>query len=297
MHRIVYFLKRAIRGIRGNPTITLLSVITITVSLLTLGAFLLLTLNLRASAATWGGHVQVVAYLVEGMGPDELNRLSESISHLAEVSAVKYVSREDALARFRRDLGGQAAILNGLSRDPLPASLEVTLQEGATGPALVRAIAGQVRGMRGVEDVQYGEEWIAQYSAFVNFLRGIGLLLGAFLLAGSALVVASTIRLAVYARREELEILSLVGASRPFIRIPFLIEGILQGILGAGLAVGILYGAYRALEPRLSKSLLLAAGHFDLSFLPGKAILLLLGVGAAVGVVGSALSVGRFGRP
>jgi cell division transport system permease protein len=296
MHRIIYFLKRAIRGIRGNPTVTLLSVITITVSLLTLGTFLLLYLNVRAAAATWGGDVQVVAYLAEGMGPDEVNPLSESISRLPEVSAVKYISREDALARFRGDLGGQAGILDGLSRNPLPASLEVTLREGLRGPALVRALAEKVRGMRGVEDVQYGEEWIAQYSAFMNFLRVLGLLLGAFLLAGSAFVVANTIRLAVYARREELEILSLVGASRPFIRIPFLIEGVLQGILGAALAVGILYGAYRTLEPRLATSLLLVAGRLHLSFLPVNAVLLLLGVGAAVGLVGSALSVGRFGR-
>ncbi len=297
MHRIVYFMKRAFRGIRGNPTVTLLSVITIAVSLLTLGTFLLLYQNLRASAATWGGDVQVVAYLAEGMAPDEVNRLSESISRLPEVSAVKYVSREDALARFRRDLGGQAGILEGLSRNPLPASLEVTLREGATGPETLRAIAAKVGGLPGVDDMQYGEEWVAQYGAFMNFLRILGLLLGGFLLAGSALVVANTIRLAVYSRREELEILSLVGASKPFVRIPFLIEGILQGILGAGIAVGILYGAYRTLEPRLSESFLLAAGRLDLSFLPPGAVLVLLGVGAAVGLVGSALSVGRFGRP
>ncbi len=296
MHRIVYFLKRAFRGIRGNPTVSLLSVITIAVSLLTLGAFLLLYQNLRASAATWGGDVQVVAYLAEGMAPDEVNRLLESISGLPEVSAVKYVSREDALARFRRDLGGQAGVLEGLSRNPLPASLEVTLREGGAGPTAVRTVAGRVRGIGGVEDVQYGEEWIAQYGAFMNFLRILGLLLGGFLLAGSSLVVANTIRLAVYARREELEILSLVGASKPFVRIPFLIEGVLQGILGGALALAILYGAYRTVEPRLSKSLLLAAGHLDLAFLPAEAVLALLGVGAAVGLIGSALSVGRFGR-
>ncbi len=296
MYLIVYFLKRAIRGMRGNPTVTLLSVITITVSLLTLGTFLLLYQNLREAAVTWGGKMQVVAYLAEGMGPDEVNRLSESISRLPEVSAVKYVSREDALARFRGDLGGQAGILEGLSRNPLPASLEVTLREGSTSPGGVRAFAGKVGGISGVEDVQYGEEWIAQYGAFIDFLRIVGLLLGAFLLAGSVLVVASTIRLAVYARREELEILALVGASKPFVRIPFLIEGILQGVLGGGLAVGILYGAFRTLEPRLSKSFLLAAGNFDLSFLPVGAVLTLVGIGAAVGLIGSLLSVARFGR-
>jgi cell division transport system permease protein len=230
------------------------------------------------------------------MASDEVNRLSESISRLPEVSAVKHVSREDALGRFRRDLGGQAGILDGLSGNPLPASLEVTLREGGGGPAAVRAVAARVRGIRGVEDVQYGEEWIAQYGAFMNFLRILGTLLGGFLLAGSALVVSNTIRLAVYARREELEILSLVGASKPFVRIPFLIEGILQGILGGALAIAILYGAYRIVEPRLSQSLLLAAGQLNLDFLPLRAILVLLGVGAAVGLIGSALSVGRFGR-
>jgi cell division transport system permease protein len=171
----------------------------------------------------------------------------------------------------------------------------VTLREGATGPEVLRAVAAKADAMPGVEDVQYGEEWVAQYGAFMKFLRILGLLLGGFLLAGSALVVANTIRLAVYARREELEILSLVGASKPFVRIPFLIEGILMGVLGGGIALAVLYAAYRALEPRLSTSPAGCGGHFDLSFLPPG------GPGAArrqrrVGLLGSALSVGRFGR-
>jgi cell division transport system permease protein len=296
VQRILYFLKRALLGIRGNLYVTLLSVVTITVSLLTLSTFLLLYLNLRASAAAWGGDVQVVAYLADGLPADEVNRLTESISRLAGVSAVKYVSREDAIERFRRDLGGQAGILDGLARNPLPACLEVQLRDGGSDPARVRAIAAEARAMRGVEDVQFGEEWIAQYSAALNLIRILGIVIGAFLLVGSALVVANTIRLAVYARREELEILSLVGASKPFVRIPFLIEGVLQGLLGAALAIAILYAGYRYVLPRVQGSLLLTAGNLDLAFLPGSAVLALLGVGAAVGLFGSALSVGRFGR-
>jgi cell division transport system permease protein len=296
MRSLGYYLRRALQGIRSNLLVTFLSVVTIAVSLLTLGTFLLLYLNLRASTAGWGGDAQIVAYLAEGPSMEEVNHLSESISRLAGVSAVKYVSREDALQRFRRDLGAQAGVLDGLTTNPLPASLEIQLRDRAADTERVRALADRVRTMTGVDDVQYGQEWISQYRAFVNLLRVLGVVIGLFLLGGAVLVVANTIKLAVYARRDELEILSLVGASKPFVRIPLLIEGLVQGVLGAALAVAILYGAYTFLLPRIHDSLLLSAGGFKMVFLSGEWMLALLAVGAAVGLCGSALSVGRFGR-
>jgi cell division transport system permease protein len=296
MRSLGYYFRRAIQGIRSNLLVTFLSVVTITVSLLTLGTFLLLYTNLRASTAGWGGDAQIVAYLAEGLSMDEVNHLSESISRLAGVSAVKYVSREDALERFRRDLGAQAGVLDGLTTNPLPASLEIQLRDRAADTEQVHTLADQVRTMTGVEDVQYGQEWISQYHAFVRVLRVLGAVVGLFLLGGAVLVVANTIKLAVYARRDELEILSLVGASKPFVRIPFLIEGLVQGVLGAVLAVAILYGAYTFLLPRIRDSLLLSAGGFKMAFLSGELVLALVAVGAAVGLCGSALSVGRFGR-
>ncbi len=296
MRSLGYYLRRALQGIRSNLLVTFLSVVTTTVSLLTLGTFLLLYTNLRASTAGWGGDVQIVAYVADGLSMEEVNHLSESISRLAGVSAVKYVSREDALERFRRDLGAQAGVLDGLTTNPLPASLEIQLRDRAADAGRVRTVAGRIRTMTGVDDVQYGQEWISQYGAFMNLLRVLGAVIGLFLLGGAALVVASTIKLAVYARRDELEILSLVGASKPFVRIPLLIEGLVQGVLGAVLAVAILYGAYAFLLPRIHGSLLLSVGGFKMAFLPGELVLALLAVGAAVGLCGSALSVGRFGR-
>ncbi|MDP3940437.1 MAG: permease-like cell division protein FtsX [Deltaproteobacteria bacterium] len=297
MHRIAYFLKAALRGLTSNPLVSAISIVTITVSLLTLGTFYLVYLNLRATAASWGGEVQIVTYLAEGLPADEVNRLSDEISRMPGVSAVKYVSRDDALERFRKDLGGQSGILDGLSSNPLPASLDIQIRERSRAAPQVREMAGQIASLRGVDDVQYGQEWLDQYQTAVNFIRIAGAMLGAFLLIGSILVVANTIKLALYSRREELEILSLVGASKSFVRIPFLIEGLAQGVLGAALAGGILYGGYRLLVDRMSESLVLNLGHFDPVFLPLPMILSLLGIGAAVGLFGSALSVRHFGRP
>jgi cell division transport system permease protein len=297
MQRFGYFFRSALRGIRENFFVTFLSVITITVSLLTLSAFFFLYLNLRASAARWGGEVQVVSYLTESVSADEANHLSEMISRLPGVSAVKYVSMEDALARFRHDLGGQSGILDGLTYNPLPASFEIQLREGGRNPERVKEVAGRVAELGSIEEVQYGEEWLTQYTAFIKLLELAGVVIGAFLLLGSVLIVSNTIRLAVYARREELEILSLVGASGGFIRIPFLIEGITLGFLGAALAVSILYAGYLHLLSRVEESLLLSVGGFEPIFLPLSALLGLLGIGAAVGLFGSALSVRRFGQP
>jgi cell division transport system permease protein len=297
MQSFDYFFRSAFRGIRENLFVTILSVVTITVSLLTLSVFLLLYLNLRASAARWGGHVQVVAYLKGSVSAEEVNHFSEMISRLPGVSAVKYVSMQDALVRFRHDLGGQSGILDGLTYNPLPASFEIQLREGGSNPEQVREVAERVAELSSVEDVQYGEEWLAQYATFLKVLQVAAGVIGAFLLLGSVLIVSNTIRLAVYARREELEILSLVGASSGFVRTPFLIEGVAQGFLGAVLAVSILYAGYHHLLSRIEGSLLLSAGGFEPVFLPVPALLALLGIGAAVGLFGSALSVRRFGEP
>ena len=214
MQRLIYFLRSAFRGLQGNPLVSALSVVTITVSLLTLGLFALLYLNLRASAASWSSDVQVVAYLSHGLGSEDVNRLSEEISRMAGVSAVKYVSSDDALEGFRKDLRGQAGILDGLQRNPLPASLEIHLREGSRKAGQVGVMAVLVESLGGVDDVQYGQDWLSQYQTFMNLLRYAALVIGTFLLIGSTLVVANTIKLAVYARREELEILSLVGATK-----------------------------------------------------------------------------------
>ncbi len=297
MHRIAYFLKAALRGLSSNPLVSAISIVTITVSLLTLGTFYLVYLNLRATATSWGGEVQIVTYLADGLPADEVNRLSDEISRMPGVSTVKYVSRDDALERFRKDLGGQSGILDGLTSNPLPASLDIQIRERSSAASQVREMAGQIASLRGVDDVQYGQEWLDQYQTVVNFIRVAGAMLGAFLLIGSILVVANTIKLALYSRREELEILSLVGATKGFVRIPFLIEGLAQGVLGAALAGGILYGGYRLLIDRMDESLVFNLGRFDPVFLPLPMILALLGIGAAVGLFGSALSVRHFGRP
>jgi cell division transport system permease protein len=215
---------------------------------------------------------------------------------MAGVSAVKYVSQDDALDRFRRDLEGQAGILEGLSKNPLPASFEIQLREGGADSERVASVAEKVGELAGIDEVQYGQEWLSQYATAINLLRIAGVVIGTFLLIGCMLVVANTIKLAVYARREELEILSLVGATKRFIRLPFLIEGMAQGFLGALLAVVILYGGYRILLSRIDASLLLNVGRFELIFLSTPALLSLLGIGTIVGFCGSAISVRRFGR-
>lgn len=296
MQRLIYFLRSAFRGLRSNPLVSVLSVVTITVSLLTLGSFALVYMNLRASAASWGSDVQVVAYLSHGLGSDDVNRLSEEISRMAGVSAVKYVSRDDALERFRKDLRGQAGILDGLPRNPLPASLEIHLRKGSRKAGQVGVIAVLVESLGGVDDVQYGQDWLSQYQTFMNLIRFAGLIIGAFLLIGSILVVANTIKLAVYTRREELEILSLVGATKNFVRIPFLIEGMAQGFLGALLAGGALWAGYRFLLSRIDDSLLLSVGRLDLVFFSPSSFLALLATGALVGLFGSAISVRHFGQ-
>lgn len=272
------------------------SIATIAMSFLIIGVFLLLVLQLNALVAKWREEFRLSVFLEDKITQTQLEILEKRIQNEAAVKSITFTSKEEALVNFRRELKGQEGLLEGLGDNPLPASFQLTIREGYQSPDALKRLSAFLSRLEGVEDIQYGQEWIERISNAAEIMRVLGLIIGSILTLGSALIVSNTIRLAVYARVEEIEIMRLVGATKAYVRAPFLVEGMLQGGIGALLALGVLFAAYRYLAATVTIASPLFSAAANLGFLEPSLMAALVGGGALVGAIGSSLSVGRFLR-
>ncbi|MBI1921788.1 MAG: ABC transporter permease [Geobacter sp.] len=294
--RFGYFVTRAVMNIRQNMLVNTLTVGTITLGLLILSLFLLVYVNVEGLAENWSEKVQVTVYFESEPDPVTLRNLTSQVEALSGTANAKFVSKVEALNRFRERLKGQEALLDGLAPDILPASLEIRLKKGHRESAAVDAYVSRLKKIPGVAEVQYGEEWVRRFSTFMSFMRVTGLVLGAFLVLAVVLIVSNTIKLTIYARQDELEIMALVGGTKWFIKIPFLIEGIIQGSAGALLAELVLFGVYFAFLHNAGNFLSFNPADAGLSFLPLEWLAGLLAGGMLLGLLGSLTSLKRFVR-
>lgn len=275
----------AVRGIRRASTTSLLAVATIAVVLCLAGSAWLLIGNMAQRLDAFGAELTLTAYLEPELDETSQRALVERARALAGVERVALVTKEAALARFER-MAGSAELLAGLDENPLPAALELSLAPAARTRATIASLAAELDRWPGVELAQ-GQDWVEGYARALDVVRSLATGLGCVLAAAALLIVANTIRLAIYARRDELDILALVGASRTFVRVPFLLEGALQGLLGGLAALAIVYGVYAAFAPRLAHALELVLGRADLVFFTTAQALALVAAGALLGLFGS----------
>ena len=291
------FVRTALRGLRASPVTTLVAVATISVTLVLIGSFFVLLENREGLLDRFGEDLYVSLYLEEGLSEGTRDELAARIATVEGVAAVESVSKEEALRRFEAGVGSRTGLLEALDENPLPASLEVTLVPARRTPEGVGVVVESVDGLPGIAEVAYGQEWVETYARAVALVRGVAIGLGAVLSLAALLIVANTIRLAVYARRDELEIVSLVGGSRTFVNAPLLLEGVIQGAFGAGLALLMLRGIFQLVLPGLEAGLELVVGYVEPQFLSGQSMLRLVLGGAALGFVGSAGALAGSWRP
>jgi cell division transport system permease protein len=285
--RLSYFVRSAAGGLRASPVTSAIAIATIAVSLVLLGAFALLVRNMEELLDRFGDDLHVTVYLEPGLGPSEREGLVSRVATVEGIATVRVVSQDEALQRFRDGVGRGAALLEGLEGNPLPASLELTLVPERRSADGLAVVVEAVQGLPGVDEVSSGQDWVEGYLRAVALARGVGVGLGVILVFATLLIVANTIRLAIYARRDELEILSLVGASRAFVNTPFLIEGCVQGAAGGALALLFLYGLFRLVLPGFEFGLELVLGGATPRFFQGGELLALVGAGASLGLFGS----------
>jgi len=286
----------AFRGLRASPVTSAIATGTIALCLLLAGSFTLLLVNMERVLTHFGKEVRVSAYLADDLPSEEQEALALRVQQLPGVESVAWVSKQAALERFRASPFGRASLLDGLDENPLPASLEIVLVPEQRNRAGLDALVKTLGDLSGIEELGYGHEWVEGYARAVALVRGVALAIGAVLALATLLIVANTIRLSVYARRDEIEILALVGAGRVFVATPFLLEGLLEGALGGLLALGGLALGFHALGASFGSGIELVLGTAQPTFFgPGEAAWL-VALGAALGGLGSAVAVLRVQR-
>jgi cell division transport system permease protein len=273
----------------------LVSVGAITIAFLITGIFLLLTLNLSAVVDRWAEDFQVVVFLHDTITEEQQILLRKRLDGEMAIREVTYVSKKEAVAKFRRQTGGQESLLEGMNTNPLPASFELRIHEKYQNASSLGQLAASLKRMEGVEDVLYGQEWVERLTGVIEVMKILGIVVGGVLGLASLFIVANTIRMAVYARAQEIEIMRLVGATRTTIQIPLILEGTVQGGLGAALALGLLYLLFQATLWQLGTSAsILFSGPELAQFLTTEYRMAMIGVGILVGGVGSLVAVRRF---
>jgi len=292
--RFAYFGRRAINNIRQNLFLSILTVGTITLAMLIIAFFLLIFVNLEGATEDWSKRVQVVVYFEKELTAQEVAAFRTRIDSISGTDKVTYVSKDEAVKRFRARLKGQESLLEGVSAEVLPASLEISLQKKSRDSEAVAAYVAGLKKIPGIGEVQYGDEWVKRFSTFMNFMRLMGALLGGFLLLAVIFIVSNTIKLTIYARKDELEVLGLVGATRFFIKAPFLIEGILHGAAGSVLAIIIITLCYLGFLQNAGNFLSFNPADEGVSFLPYSYLAGLLLGGVVLGFLGSLTSLKRF---
>ena len=274
-------IKTAFIAFRRAPLLSALSITTIAFSLFAFGLFGLVALNIRNALERVEERVEIRAFVAEGTSLEDITNAADSIKKFPDVLRVDLVTQEQALTRAKKELGEFSDVFESAF---LPASLDVKLKDGHRDPATVKKVADELRTLPFVDDIRFGEEWITQLYRLRNIAGVAGAALGLAFAAVAVIIIGATIRMAVLARSREISIMRLVGATDGFIRRPFLIEGAIKGILGGVLALLLTYVAMRMLQQYL---------HFETAFFNQRMATLGVVFGALIGLMGSAVSVGR----
>jgi len=294
IEKLKYLLAHALINLVRAGWGGLASIASITVSFVIIGIFLLLIQHFNALVTEWKEQFQVSVFLDNQITPLQLEMLRRRIENEAAVKTFTFTTKEEALANFRRELKGQESLLEGLGDNPLPASFQLKIREGYQSPEALKGLSAFLSRLEGVEDIQYWQELVERISHAARLIRLLGIIIGSVLTLGSAMIVSNIIRLAVYARAQEIEIMRLVGATKAYIRAPFLVEGMLQGSLGAVLALGVLFAAYRSVAPTFNLASQLFPTAAGQGFLESSMMAGLVGGGALIGALGSSIAVSRF---
>ena len=272
--------REALTASRRAPLLSILGIVTIAFSLFAFGLFGLVAINIRKALEQVEERVEVRAFVGDSTEIESVAAAMKDIGEFPEVARVEYVSKEQALERARKEMGEFADVFEA---GVLPASIEVYLKSGMRDPTTVKSVADRIRTYHFVDDVRYGEEWVAKLYRLRNIATVSGIALGVAFAAVAIIIIGATIRMTVLARAKEISIMRLVGATDMFIRLPFLIDGLVKGVFGGLLALVFVWAANRVVNDYFIQTI-----FFDRE-------MIFLGVvgGALMGVLGSLVSVGR----
>lgn len=296
MSKLAASILRALSNLRQNWLISSITVGIISVCLFLVGGYLLLTHNLKQAVETFKTEVRLTVYLRDGFPQKDIDAFQDRMASMPEVHSVAFISKDQALEDLGAMLAGNQNLLEGLESNPLPASLRIIPSPEYRSIEGVNSILAAIGDDPLVEEIVYGKEWLDRLDKVLAILELGSIALGLALSLAAVFIISNTIKITVMARKDELEIMRLVGATEGFIRVPFLVEGILQGVAGAVLSLALLFGLFQILVQRTGPALLSTFRLDTLSFLPHPLIGLILLGGMVIGGLGSLASVGRHSR-
>lgn len=291
---ITWYTKRALRDLLANRLVNAVTLVTIALLVLIVSTAALFFINTGDLLEGWMEDTRIMAYLKPDAGPAAAGRLQPAMEAIDGVRAVRYIPRDEALDRLKAQMEHQASLLENLTENPLPDAFEVRLQPAGDAWAKIGSIAEGLGALPGVEEVEYGRQWVESLRRVVDLFRvGAVAMTGLFLVAAVS-IVANTIRLVIYSRRQEVEIMRLVGAAEWFIKIPFYIEGIVLGCGGALIGLAVLFAVFSLLAARMDQGVL--AGLLQVRFLPPQTLAGVTAASTLVGWLGCHLSLRQFLR-
>jgi cell division transport system permease protein len=287
----IFTIIEAYQGLRSNSLVNLLAMGTISMAMLIVGFFLIVFLNLQAAVGAMGERLEVSVYLRDGITQQEREYILTRLKAEPGVRKVAYLSKADALGLLKKELKGQEALMEGLGENPLPDSYEAVIDPAFADSAKMEGLAKKVGKFHGVEDVAYGRQGVEVLDRLLKTVTWGGMTLAVLLGVTVVFIISNSVRLALYSRGQEIELMQWIGATRWFILGPFLVEGMLVAVLGTSLAVGILAGVFHALPREI---VLFLSGPGGLDFLPTTVIAYMVAGGGALGLAGGMVSVNKF---
>jgi cell division transport system permease protein len=285
-----YVTRRTFRNMMGNLFPNLITIGIIVISMLVFSAFTLVAFNLTNLLKIWEDKIEVIAYLKRGTPSSEVEPLLNKTRLLEGVELVRYVSPYDAMAFMETKLGRQKNLLEGIQPNVLPPSFEIQLKKDYRNSIKIKEVVAHLKKIPQFEEIQYGQEWVETFSVLVHILRLTQWILGGLLLIAIIFITSNTLQLTISSRREEIEVMHWVGASPGFIRVPFYMEGLIQGLLGGGLAILFLFLLHHGLFLYIPPSMQAWLAKIPVLFLPLETIVWILLGGMVLGFFGSVVA-------
>ena len=287
---IEYYIREVFISLRRNNWMSVASIGTVAVSLFIFGLFLMMVMNMNKLAENMESQVQINVYLLDKVDREQARDIEKDLKEIEGVESVGFVTKDEAMERFKDRLGDQKTLLDALDEtNPLPDSFEVTV----TNPDLVKTAAEKMEKLDGVECAKYGQDVMEHLFEITRLLRIFGFTLMLVLAFATLFIISNTIRLTVFARRKEIAIMKYVGATDWFIRWPFVMEGMVLGLFGSIIAAMVLRTAYTAMAEKVYDTLAFFPLIPEQPFLTYITIVVVIS-GMVVGAIGSAVSIKKF---
>ena len=289
---MIHFIHRTLKDLASNFFLNSVTIITIAFAVLIFSAFTLFFINADDLLRFWIKDMRIMVYLKNSTAESAVREMQEKIRKMPGVGEVVFIPKDQAMERFKKQLGRQASLAEGLRHNPLPDALEIRMEASSQNWDIIVPAAREIAAFPAVEEVEYGAQWLDRFIYVLHLFRLTAYAMGGLFFLAAVFFVANTIRLVLYSRREEIEIMRLVGASEGFIKDPFYVQGMLMGLLGGAAGLGGLFALLRVIAH--STADYIPADYFHLRFIPPEVAGAILAGSIFVGWTGCFISLRQF---